>query len=249
MTGEELAGANWLRTLQVSTCLRTMANDFTYVESTVRGWIQFSEEGHPFPEDERKELANKICAILEKLEKKVEVQLSGRTKFNDYVYSDTAKDWYAVFLTALPNLREEVLHAIDQKLRALPCPLWSDLLPEVFANQVLPPFRAGQYLSAVRRGCDALRAVIRTKTGIHHLDGADLINQAYGKDRPFMVAVWEGHSEDDVRRGYTDMLRGAMMGIRNPHHHGTEELPEMEAARLLLMLGTLWARADGTIRA
>jgi uncharacterized protein (TIGR02391 family) len=151
----------------------------------------------------------------------------------------------------LPRLRAEVLGALRDALHALqelPAPVWSDLLPELFARQVLPPFHGGQYLSAVRRGCDALRAVIRTKTGFHDLDGADLVNQAYGKDRPFAVAVWEGHSEDDVRRGYADMLRGAMMAIRNPHYHGTEELKETEAARLLVMLGTLWARADSTTR-
>lgn len=249
MTGEEVAGANWLKTLEISTCLQTMTNDFKYVEGTVQEWIWFSKKGHPFSKNERRKSADELCAMLEKLEKIVGAELLTRNRFDECVHSDTIEDWNTIFLTALPNLREEVLHAIHKKLWALPRPLWSDLLPEVFANQVLPPFRAGQYLSAVRRGCDALRAVIRTKTGLHDLDGADLINKAYGKDRPFLVAVWEGHSEDDVRRGYTDMLRGAMMAIRNPHYHGTEELPEMEAARLLVMLGTLWARADSTTRA
>ena len=226
-----------------------MTNNFEYVEGIVRGWILFSEEGNPFSKIERKSSADSFCAILEELEKRVGITLPTRSKFEECIHSDAIEDWHAIFLNVLPSLREEVLNAICKKLQALPRPLWSDLLPEVFANQVLPLFRAEQYLSAVRRGCDALRAVIRTKTGLHDLDGADLVNQAYGKDRPFLVAVWENHSEDDVRRGYADMMRGAMMAIRNPHYHGTEELTEMEAARLLVMLGTLWARADSTTRA
>ncbi len=249
MTGEEATEANCLKTLGISICLQTMTNSFEYVENIVKSWIWFSKEGHPYSKAERTVLAGKLCAILEELENTARIKLPNKSEFKKLIYSDDIDNWNTIFLTVLPDIRGKLIDAVCKKLQALPRPLWSDLLPEVFANQVLPPFCEGQYLSAVRRGCDALRAVIRTKTGLHNLDSADLINQAYGKDRPFVVTVWEGHSEDDVRRGYTDMLRGAMMAIRNPHYHGTEELTEMEAARLLVMLGTLWARADSTTRA
>lgn len=231
---------------EIASCLATMISDFEYIESTIRLWL---DKTYTPSKLQREASIIRFPSILDEFEKKVEAKLSSRDRIEACIHSDAREDWENIFFSVLPKLRREVLGALEKALYALPYPMWSNLLPESFAKQVLPPFRMGQYLSAVRRGCDALRAVIRTKTGLHDLDGADLINQAYGKDRPFVLAVWEGHSEQDVRRGYTDMLRGAMMGIRNPYYHGTEELTQAEAARLLVILGTLWARADSTITA
>ena len=218
-------------------CLGMMTNDLEYIEATVQNWINAAKR-NPYSTTERKVTADRSCVVIKELEERTGIEISVRQEFEDCIYSDSSEKWELLFRQVLPKLRAEVLAACQQTLRALPCPMWSDILPETFANEVLPLFQAGQYLSAIRKGCDVLRATIRVKTELYHLDGSDLINQAFGKDRPFAFAVWEGHSEDDVQRGYTDMLRGAMTGIRNPHYHGTDEPTEKEAARCFSSSGS-----------
>jgi uncharacterized protein (TIGR02391 family) len=230
----------------VAMCLGMMTNDLEYIEGTVQNWINAAKR-NPYSATQRKLTDDNSCLFIKELAERTGIELSARQEFEDCIYSDSSEKWELLFRRVLPQIRGEVLAACQRTLRALPCPMWSDVLPETFAAEVLSLFHVGQYLSAIRKGCDVLRATIRAKTGLHHLDGSDLINQAFGKDRPFVFAVWEGHSEDDVQRGYTDMLRGAMTGVRNPYYHGTEEPTEKEAARLLLILGTLWERADTTI--
>jgi uncharacterized protein (TIGR02391 family) len=224
-----------------------MTNDFEYIEAMVQNWINAAKR-NSYSTAHRNNTADKFCSILKRLEERVGVELSTRGEFEYCIYSELSEKWELLVRSVLPKLRSEVVVACQKALMALPCPMWSDVMPENFANQILPLFHEGQYLSAIRRGCDMLRATIRAKTGLFELDGSDLVNQAFGKDRPFVFAVWEGHSEDDVRRGYTDMLRGAMMGIRNPYYHGTEEPTEKEAARLLVIVGTLWERAESAVK-
>lgn len=127
-------------------------------------------------------------------------------------------------LTTLSKLREEALFQTGKRLT----------------------FQAGHYLDAVRRGCYALNDMIRNMTGIHNLNGAGLVNEAYGKDRPFWFVVSEGRADKNLNNGYTDMLRGAMSAIRNPHFHVTKELAEMDGSLLLVLSGTIWTLTETT---
>ncbi len=230
----------------IAICLGHMVNDLDYIEHTLQNWLNAGEKNSYYI-TVRRSMADKFCLLIKQLEKQVGVKFAARAQFEDCICSESSEKWEQLFRSVLPKLRGEVIASCQLALKALPCPMWSELMPEAFAKQILPLFHSGQYLSAIRRGCDLLRATIRAKTGLYELDSSDLVNQAFGKDRPFVFAVWEGHSEDDVRRGYTDMLRGAMMGIRNPYYHGTEEPTEKEAARLLVVLGTLWERVATTV--
>lgn len=248
MERDDLARENILKYREIGDVLFHLDNSLSYIEAILGSW--FSQRSTQ--KDFQKQEAARFIETIKKLETTIGSKIVAREKLQELLQSEVRDDWIKLLRVVLPAVRTEVLVLAQNALYSLDRPIppaWADLLPPIFAEKVLPPFRTGQYLSAVRRGCDALRGIVRAKTGLHGLDGADLINQAYGKDRQFAVAVWEGHSDENVQRGYTDMLRGAMTGIRNPHYHGTEEIPEAEAARLLVVLGTLWARAESTTEA
>ena len=249
MNGDDLAEANRLKLIEIDGVVGRLSNGFDYVEGVVSSWLWFSKEGHSPTLDEQRLSAANLSNAISEIATVMGLELTAKSQFDECVESIDPKDWRILISRVLPSIRKEALTEMQKSLRsmaALPKPLWADLLPEAFAMLVLPSFLMGDYLSAVRRGCDALRAMMREKTGLQNLDGVDLVNQADGKDGLYTVAAIEGHSQDNVRRGYADMLRGAMTAIRNVHYHGTEQIDEREAARLLVTLGMLWARAETT---
>jgi uncharacterized protein (TIGR02391 family) len=231
---------------EIAYCIASMENDFDLFEGIVRSWL--TADLPPPGKASRDQTFGSFSRVLDSLERRVGIKLKHRDEFEEYLKSDKQEDWQRIFTAALPGIRKEVLDVVTAALLALPEPSWLNLLPPPFTAQVQSLLRSGHYLSAVRQGCDAVRALMREKTGFHDLDATELVNKAYGKDGQFKLAAWEGHSLDSVWRGYADMLRGAMTGIRNAHYHGTDEIDEAEASRLLVILGTLWLRVEGTTK-
>ncbi len=80
-------------------------------------------------------------------------------------------------------------------------------------------FADGHYESSVSEAFKSLEVRVRNLTGLD-MSGARLMGDAFKPDGSVLdVAGHEGRSGEDEREGFMHVLRGAMIGIRNPGAH------------------------------
>lgn len=80
-------------------------------------------------------------------------------------------------------------------------------------------FADGHFESAVSEAFKSLEVRVRATTGSDR-SGADMMATAFKPDGSVLdVAEHEGRSGEDEREGFMHILRGAMIGIRNPGAH------------------------------
>lgn len=77
----------------------------------------------------------------------------------------------------------------------------------------------GHFESAVSEAFKSIEVRVRSVTGLDR-SGAPLMSEAFRPAGPHLdVAVHGGRSGEDEREGFLHILRGAMIGIRNPGAH------------------------------
>lgn len=93
----------------------------------------------------------------------------------------------------------------------------SDLeLQECTANL----FNHGHYAQAVEAAYKFLNNLVKRRSKLTSMDGADLMRHAFSPSKPVLkMNSGQSHSERDEQRGYMDILAGAMEAIRNPRAH------------------------------
>ena len=98
-------------------------------------------------------------------------------------------------------------------------------------------FLDGYYALAVEEAYKCLNNVVKELTGLRHLDGADLMKQAFSLNQPVLkLNDLRTQSEKNQQRGYMEMFSAVITGIRNPRAHEHRYLDDPETALELLGL-------------
>lgn len=92
------------------------------------------------------------------------------------------------------------------------------------------------YARAVEEAFKALIALVRRRSGLA-TDGVPLVEQAFSAQAPRLrVNRMRTQSERDQQAGYSFLLRGAVLGIRNPRAHDHLLTDERDEALEMLTL-------------
>ena len=98
-------------------------------------------------------------------------------------------------------------------------------------------FLDGYYALAVEEAYKCLNNVVKDLTGLHHLDGVDLMQNAFSLNNPLLkLNELRTQSEKNQQRGYMEMFGAVMTGIRNPRAHEHAYLDDPVTALELLGL-------------
>ena len=98
-------------------------------------------------------------------------------------------------------------------------------------------FFDGYYALAVEEAYKCLNNIVKELTGLSHLDGVALMNNAFSLNKPVLkVNDLSTQSEKDQQRGYMEMFAAAITGIRNPRAHEHAYLDDPVIALELLGL-------------
>ena len=125
--------------------------------------------------------------------------------------------------------------------------VWQYIHPRV-ATLARPRFKDGYYGEAVEASYkevnEAVKQIVRDVDG-RELDGAALMNFAFSANKPVIeLTELETISDQDIQRGYMQIMAGAMTGIRNPKAHGNLNPPPGEALHLIYLASLLMRKID-----
>ena len=105
-------------------------------------------------------------------------------------------------------------------------------------------FSDGHHARSVEEGFKFLNNLVKKQSGLHKLDGANLMKQAFSANAPVIkLNALTNQSENDEQLGYMEIFSGCMTGIRNPraHEHDWED-SEVRALQLLALANHLVER-------
>lgn len=97
-------------------------------------------------------------------------------------------------------------------------------------------FKDGHYSDAVGKAYTVVNNTVkkRCKTTA---DGVPLMNLAFSEKAPLLaITARKTESEQNEHNGYRNIFAGAMLGIRNPHHHEHDLDDDVDAAVELLVM-------------
>lgn len=104
-------------------------------------------------------------------------------------------------------------------------------------------FADGHYRNAILESCSALAGAIREKSGIVDRDGTPLMQHVFSPKKPVLKV-----SEDEgERQGLMWLFSGAVMGLRNPRaHHSNDgkDLDAIQAFEWLAFISALMRTVD-----
>lgn len=131
---------------------------------------------------------------------------------------------------------------IGAKLKVL------DLHPEVL-KYCQPELEQGNYFHAVFEANKGLAQRIREESQINHLDGVQLVQQAFSEKKPLLAFnSLQTDTEKSEHRGLFHLLSGAFEMVRNPMAHTPQALWEWqnedEAIAYLVLLSLLHGKLD-----
>lgn len=95
-------------------------------------------------------------------------------------------------------------------------------------------FEDGHYWDAVGKAYLVVNNAVKKRAKTTH-DGVDLMNHAFSEKAPILgITSRKTESEKNEHNGYRSIFAGAMLGIRNPHHH--EDLRDDPDAALEMLV-------------
>ena len=95
-------------------------------------------------------------------------------------------------------------------------------------------FMDEHYWDAVGKAYLVVNNAVKKRTKTSH-DGVDLMNHAFSDKAPILaITSRKTESEKNEHNGYRSIFAGAMLGIRNPHHH--EDLRDDPDAALEMLV-------------
>ena len=98
---------------------------------------------------------------------------------------------------------------------------------------------------AVFAGSKALINYVKERSGIHNLDGADLMRQVFSRKNPILALNDLSDQTDlDEQEGMMHLFEGAALGIRNPGAHSFPKGPEQRAIEYISLLSLLAYRVQ-----
>ena len=98
-------------------------------------------------------------------------------------------------------------------------------------------FLDGYYALAVEEAYKCLNNIVKELTGLRHLDGVDLMKNAFSLNKPVLkLNDLKTRSEKDQQRGYMEMFAAVITGVRNPRAHEHAYLDDPTIALELLGL-------------
>lgn len=98
-------------------------------------------------------------------------------------------------------------------------------------------FLDGHFASAVEEAYKYVNHVIKSRSGLLHLDGSQLMEGAFGPmSRRLRFNALKTVSQRDQQIGYMKIFAGCMTGIRNPRAHEHAYLDQADVALELLVL-------------
>lgn len=98
-------------------------------------------------------------------------------------------------------------------------------------------FLDGYYALAVEEGYKCVNNIVKRLSGLHHLDGVNLMKNAFSLNNPVLrLNELATQSEKDQQRGYMEMFAAVITGIRNPRAHEHAYLDDPVTALELLGL-------------
>lgn len=125
--------------------------------------------------------------------------------------------------------------------------VWQCIHPRV-ATLARPRFKDGYYGEAVEASYkevnEAVKQIVRDVDG-RELDGAGLMTTAFSINSPLIqLTELETKTDQDIQKGYMQIMAGAMTGIRNPVAHGNLSPPASEALHLIYLASLLMHKID-----
>lgn len=97
-------------------------------------------------------------------------------------------------------------------------------------------FKDGHYSEAVGKAYTVVNNTVKNKCKTNH-DGSTLMNHAFSENAPMLaITPRKTESEENEHNGYRSIFGGAMLGIRNPHHHEHDLRDEPDAALEMLVM-------------
>ena len=98
-------------------------------------------------------------------------------------------------------------------------------------------FLDGYYALAVEEAYKCLNNIVKGLTGLHHLDGVNLMQNAFSLNKPVLkLNDLKTQSQKDQQRGYMEMFAAVITGVRNPRAHEYAYLDDPVTALELLGL-------------
>ena len=125
--------------------------------------------------------------------------------------------------------------------------VWQGIHPRV-AKFARPRFKDGYFGEAVEASYKEVNEVVKQivrDAGGPELDGAALMNTAFSPNNPLIeLTELETITDQDIQKGYMQIMAGAMTGIRNPKAHGNLNPPPSEALHLIYLASLLMHKID-----
>ena len=108
-----------------------------------------------------------------------------------------------------------------------------------FLEEIKTLFQNGHHRQAVLDTSQLMYKVIRDKSGIHNMDGDQLINNAFGKNGCLRFDTHSDHAHLETHEGYYYLCKGASMAFRNPAAHAPIKHKPQEAALQIQLMAYL----------
>ena len=109
-------------------------------------------------------------------------------------------------------------------------------------------FRDGHYADAVAKAYLVVNNAVKKKAAVP-MDGVPLMNHVFSATKPVLsITARKSQSQQDEHNGYRQIFAGAMLGIRNPHHHEHDLRDESDAALEMLVLANHLLRVSRRAR-
>lgn len=109
-----------------------------------------------------------------------------------------------------------------------------------------PLMRAGHHREALLSATAVLREEVRRLGGLAALDGAPLMNAAFGSNKQPKVVVADRRSQTgkSVQQGIHHLALGVVAAVRNPLSHGLIDLTASEALERLAVMSLIYRHLD-----
>jgi uncharacterized protein (TIGR02391 family) len=107
-------------------------------------------------------------------------------------------------------------------------------------------FASGHFADGVHQAAIAFRDLVRTRSGLHGLDGHELMSRALSDRTPVLVVSDLSNTTGrSVQLGTMMLSQGAMLAIRNLVAHERVELSPTEAMEMVTVFSLLARRIEG----
>jgi hypothetical protein len=220
LTPEDLGGA----IIEVIPALVAQGRIFNINSLSDQLYPQF---GPSYPSDERRNIVLALAEALSLLESQGLVIADPEQRGNSYLLTRRARDLHT---------RSDV--EAFRKGRILP----DDLVPEIFAQKVVPLFRRGDYDTAVFQAFKEVEVTVRRAGNMKGGDypdsdiGVALMRKAFNPEKGPLADMAVVPAE---REAVMHLFSGAIGYAKNPTSHRDVAITAAEAARLIIFASHL----------